>query len=512
MKRHAAAVVLSVLAASAGCVYPHTRALTEPPPPQESLDASLFDGQAPQRPQYYFHQLGLGPGNSNGLLVLVAFSGGGTRAAALSYGVLDMLRRIEIGCPDTGTCRGTLLDEVDVISSTSGGSFTSSYYALYGDDIFDPAKSFHRRFLKYNVQRELLGSAVYRPQSWPKLLHRVEIAADLYARLLYPGKTFADLARRPRPFVILNAADYVSQKRVQFTQDEFDLLCVDLNAFPVARAVAASSAFPGLLNSMTVQTHNPCSVPTEPGWLANVKASPMDDRLAYREFLDYNALTDPDRRFLHLLDGGLADNLGLRSIYEGLRQAPGALPLRNMLVDPVMKVSNVLIVVVNARTGDKSTAASRRALGPLTPQVVLGATSGIPMGTVTYDSVDMLTELLDSERQTQLVHELQTRLDPNTPPLASTAKIFAVELTFDNITDEPTRRYFKSLPTDFMLPPATVDCLISEGRQLLSQSASYGGASESFSDYVKQALQGRVPPPPDKPEVTGNRCAVVPAS
>jgi NTE family protein len=68
-------------------------------------------------------------------LVILAFSGGGTRAAAFSYGVLETLRSIQI---TTKTGRKTrLLDEVDAITGVSGGSFTALAYGLYGEKLFD---------------------------------------------------------------------------------------------------------------------------------------------------------------------------------------------------------------------------------------------------------------------------------------------------------------------------------------------------------------------------------------
>src|SRR5258707_3830529 len=57
----------------------------------------------------------------------VTFSGGGVRAAALAYGTLQALKRL----PATSG-EGTLLDEVDVISSVSGGSVTAAWDAPKG--------------------------------------------------------------------------------------------------------------------------------------------------------------------------------------------------------------------------------------------------------------------------------------------------------------------------------------------------------------------------------------------
>ena len=74
-----------------------------------------------------------GTEKSDELMLILTFSGGGTRAAALSYGVLQALADTQIAL---GGKQHRLLDEVDLISSVSGGSFTSAYYGLFGDRMF----------------------------------------------------------------------------------------------------------------------------------------------------------------------------------------------------------------------------------------------------------------------------------------------------------------------------------------------------------------------------------------
>ena len=64
------------------------------------------------------------------LLVFLAFSGGGTRAAAFAYGLLRELARTEVV---TGTGVRLLAREIDAISSVSGGSFTAAYFGLFGE-------------------------------------------------------------------------------------------------------------------------------------------------------------------------------------------------------------------------------------------------------------------------------------------------------------------------------------------------------------------------------------------
>ena len=95
-------------------------------------------------------------------MVILAFSGGGTRAAAFSYGVLEFLRNTEVVGPK-GKVR--LLDSVGVITGISGGSFTALAYGLYGDKLFD---DYEKRFLKRDVQGEIT-SRTLNPFYWPSL-------------------------------------------------------------------------------------------------------------------------------------------------------------------------------------------------------------------------------------------------------------------------------------------------------------------------------------------------------
>src|SRR5499427_1208468 len=77
---------------------------------------------------YEFEHLERNRGKQDDLVIL-AFSGGRTRAAAFSYGVLEALKRIEIKSSEGNTYR--LLDEIDLITGVSGGSFTALAYGLY---------------------------------------------------------------------------------------------------------------------------------------------------------------------------------------------------------------------------------------------------------------------------------------------------------------------------------------------------------------------------------------------
>src|SRR3954452_15091890 len=123
--------------------------------------------------------------NAKETLVILAVSGGGTRAAAFSYGVLEFLRRTEIVAAN-GT-RVRLLDAIDVITGVSGGSFTALAYGLYGEKLFD---DYEQRFLKRDVQGTLVGR-MFNPAYWTRLSStgwgRSDLASQLYDEILFNG-------------------------------------------------------------------------------------------------------------------------------------------------------------------------------------------------------------------------------------------------------------------------------------------------------------------------------------
>ena len=124
--------------------------------------------------------------------IYLAFSGGGTRAAAFAYGVLEELRETEIG-GDGG--KMSLLEEIDTISGVSGGSFPAAYYGLFGDRIFE---EFEARFLKKNIQGALIWRGLL-PWNLLRLftpwLSRSDLASRYYHENVFDEATFADLRK-----------------------------------------------------------------------------------------------------------------------------------------------------------------------------------------------------------------------------------------------------------------------------------------------------------------------------
>lgn len=222
--------------------------------------------------------------NDSGTLFVLTFSGGGTRAAAFSYGVLEELRRTNVTV--NGISRN-LLAEVDLITGVSGGRFTALAYALYGEQLFSEYES---RFLKRNVQGALTSRAL-NPGNWFKLASvdygRSELAADYYDEILFGGATFDDLIARPTPATAVSGTDISTGARFQFLQNHFDLMCSDLGKVRLARAAAISSAVPVLLSPVTYRNYGGHCGAAMPAWVKEVTDPNAQVRPAGRALLRY---------------------------------------------------------------------------------------------------------------------------------------------------------------------------------------------------------------------------------
>ena len=418
------------------------------------------------------------PDNSDSLFVIVTFSGGGTRAAALAYGVLEALRDTRIEWQGR---RESLLNEVDVISSISGGSFPAAYYALRGRKIFD---EFPERFLYRPIQSDLLKLALT-PTNWLRLAGpsygRSDLAADFYDREVFGGGTYADvIARGRRPFVVLNATDMTSGAQFPFIQDEFDLLCSDLAKVPLARAAAASSAFPGGLTPLTFRNYAGSCGYEQPAWVALAAADHASRvnarRTARAEVRLSLAAPGPARPYIHLTDGGVADNLGLRGPLDAIASVDHSWSVMRLINRD--RIDKLVVIVVNAATSPKSDRDETASVPGLID--TLSTAAGVPIDNYSFDTVDLLkktmkeygedTKLVETCNRLSAAKGEQCALKLDAP---HEVDLYPVQVAFQYIASREERRWFQNLPTSFELPRETVDRLRAVGRQLLAEDPQY---------------------------------------
>jgi NTE family protein len=387
------------------------------------------------------------------MLVLVAFSGGGTRAAAFAYGVLQ-----ELAATEVSTEKGSrkLLQEIDVISSVSGGSFTSAYYGLYGERIFE---DFEERFLRKDVEGAI-ALQLGKPNNWFRLMGggfgRSDLAAEYYSQHIFDDAPFSGLQRPNAPVVVINATDLATGMRFTFTQAYFDLICADLTAYPVSRAVASSSAVPGVLSPITLKNYGGSCGFEPPPWLGEaLKEDTVTSRkMEARGLEDY--LDREKRPWLHLVDGGIADNLGLRSFYDTVSLVGDPRAAFRELRHP--DVRRILIISVNAHARHSREWALKKKSPSLLE--VLGSVSGDQINRYSLDTIDIVRTAY--ERWTEQI----------STPERPVAFQF-VEVSFAAVQDDAERRQLNKIGTNFSLKDEQVDLLISAGRTLLRGSSEF---------------------------------------
>jgi NTE family protein len=412
---------------------------------------------------YYLHKK-YNPARSDELLVILAFSGGGMRASALSYGVLKALDEIPINLQDNPQ---SLLDEVDLISSVSGGSFTAAYFGLFGKKIL---QDYEHDFLKYNIEGALL-LRLLNPKYWFRLgslyYDRSELAADYYDDHLFHGATFSDLANAPGPAVLINATDLTLGSGFGFHQEQFDWMCSSVSDFPVSRAVATSSAVPGLFSAVTLYNYGGHCGDTTPQWMQSdiwsnhPQLAPLADKI--------KAYTDGDKRpYVHLIDGGLADNLGLRAIMEQVALHGGA----HQALDHfgLRKTRNILIITVNAAASPNQDINQQK--NPPSALFSVDAATTVQINLYNRETVS---------RFKTAVKQWQDEISLarcGRPWCTDGAEMYFVNISLDQIADKSERNELQQLPTTFYLENEAVDKLIQAGSTLLN-------TSPDFSRFIK---------------------------
>jgi NTE family protein len=408
------------------------------------------------------------PENSDSLLLYLTFSGGGMRAAALSYGVLEELRKTEIIIDGR---RRRLLGEVDGISSVSGGSFTAGYYGLFGDRIFD---DFESKFLKKNIQRTLIFRALLNVANWVRLFSatfaRSDLAAEYYDKHIFEGGSFGDMAARKGPFIIMSATEMTHGTRMGFTQEGFDVICSDLSPFSVARAAAASSAVPMALTPITLRNYaGTCGFKTPEGF---EKVSEGREILEQQFYLlnDITPFLDSEKKpYIHLGDGGVSDNLGLRAVLDQL--IVGGSVWEKIRGTSMEKVRKVVFIVVNAET-EPDTKWDKTERIP-TFGVMLASYSSIAIDRYNKETLALLKESVGSWADEIKTQRCKGGAVSTSPGCCGDIQFYVVEVKFDALKDESERVHFKRLPTALKLSPEEVDKTRDAAHRILMESAEF---------------------------------------
>jgi len=397
----------------------------------------------------------------------LSFSGGGTRAAAFSYGAIEALAAHE---SRSGGIGRTLIDDVVFVSGVSGGAVPAVYFALHGaktipafrDNFLykDPQSSFDTSISPFSVLSVLDGGLNSKAgfQNW------------LDKNLLHDA-TFGDLARENAPILWVNASDVINDTVFTFDAETFAALCSDLKGFKLSEAVSAASAVPGIFSPIVIENFAGRCDYEEPAWIGRVLESPGSSLVVRNLALTLRRYQDrQEHRYLKLYDGGVTDNLGVHSVIT-LRERYDSL-IAPISPESVVSMKDFLFILVNAGTR-AGTNFHKKIAGP-NGFDGLGAVVDTLMSTATARTRDVFFRAmmdwrddiikyrcgLDERRVREIIGDRQG-WD------CKDVQFHILDLTFDQVTDPILRANLKEIPTAYVLPRDQTDLLVKTAGELL---------------------------------------------
>ncbi|MGB6349890.1 MAG: patatin-like phospholipase family protein [Pseudolabrys sp.] len=405
---------------------------------------------------------GTPPNVGGDTVVAIAFSGGGTRAAAFAYGAMRGLDRL----PARG--RGSYLDRVIFISGVSGGSVTAAYFGLKGHAAL---ADFRERFLLKNAEEDLNTRVglVNLARGFGGGINDSSRLAGWLDQNLFEGATLADLYQPGKPIVWLNASDLYNRTPFLFSPVTFAALCSDPRKYPISQAVAASAAVPvAFVPIVLASFSDACTVPLPP-WVDRVLA----DRSAGAQVRAFaqalKRYRDPEQiRFVKLADGGITDNFGLSGVVIA-REAAGQ-PYSPLTRDRAVQLRHMVFVVVNAGLPPQGGWA-QTVQGP-TGKELIGAITDTAINSAVRSGFDAFRLTVkgweDAARKWRcsLSRAEAVKLGATGDWRCSNISFDVVEINFNQMDPARAAR-LDQVPTSFNLPEEEVDLVIQAGTDTL---------------------------------------------
>lgn len=421
----------------------------------------------------------------------LAFSGGGMRASAFAYGMIEELRAQGA---ITGTPDG-LLDNVRLVSGVSGGSVTAAQLGLWGPRGMD---GYRERYLITNAEKYMANSPL-NPLTIVRGLSGGANGRKTFARYLdealYHGKTFGDLRAQSHIKTWINATDMANNTPFLFSPETFDALCSDLSRMPVSEAVAASAAFPLVFSPIVLEAHQGKCTYREPDWLTAARNNPEATSAMRAYGRQLESYGNPEEvKFVKLLDGGITDNFGTTGL--AVERARAQVPYAPLSPEEAVRMKRMLFLVANAGV-EADYGWTQKIPGP--GGVGLGmsiATASMSAATRSgYDA--MRGELRQWEGElvewrcalpASEVRRLRGTLEGWD---CSDLKLFIGQASFEGVPSE-MRKELNKVPTRLKLKTDQVDLVIEAGRLATRATPEFNGflASLEGNDVESRIAKG----------------------
>jgi len=436
------------------------------------LSGCASTARFPDNPPLIAAKPAITPYSPDSTTLLLTLSGGGSRASAFAYGVMEALYQTPLTTrPDAPS----LLDKVDMISAVSGGSIIAAYYGLYGERMF---KTFREKFLERDVRNEI-RQRMLSLDNLSRLSSTTfgsgDVLDEYFRETLFGDRPLSELFDEQGPVVIINATDLFKGSRFGFTPELFSLICSDSEHFPVARAVAASSSVPLIFTPITLNNRaGSCGYPT-PEWIRRGLTEKHQKPRLYRLARTWSRYLDqPEHPYIHLLDGGLADNLGLRAMMDQII-------IQDSLDDSIRKnvtgnTKRIVLIEIDAAARLPIEWEKKPDHPP--QAVILDAATTTPLSNYNFETKAYLHSQMGPWLQKNSAVPCQEKI--NCPP-----DLYIIEINLEDSPEQINGQPLSTIPTDFTLPEQAAERLIGAGQQLLRNHAEFKRLLKAI--YTEQA-------------------------
>jgi NTE family protein len=242
---------------------------------------------------------------------------------------------------------------------------------------------------------------------------------------------------------------------------------------------------PVVLSTVTLDNYGGTCNFEVPPWVKLFTQSdnpPRPAARAIRELKDGQALANSvNRPYIHLVDGGISDNVGMRGVLDAL-QLLEALHAAG-IPTPLDHVKRIVVIVVNSLSSPPTTWDSSEQ-GPGVVDVLLKS-SGVPIDRYSYEAVELLKDISARWETARHLRDLAgCDVNKDAPVCAAIrvpqAKIYAIDVSFPALKDKAEFDYLNQQPTTFVLPPEAVD-------RLRAAAGTIIAASPEFQRMLKDA-------------------------
>ncbi len=409
------------------------------------------------------------PADGEDLLIGLAFSGGGMRAAAFSYGVLSEFDQVQLRGRKAGP---VLLDRIDFLSGVSGGAVVAAYFGLKGRDAL---ADFREQFLTRNAE-EALATGIT-PVTITRAYEGGINDSQQFPRWLddnlFHGATFSAFGPGHRPRVWINASDIYNRTPFVFSDATFAALCSDLSSYPIASAVAASAAMPVVFAPVVLETF-PNNCAELPAWVGRAQHNPAAPPMLKESAEAITRYRDGSVPFVKLLDGGLVDNYGLSGFT--IARLSADTPYGPLPPGQAARLRRILFLVIDGGRGPSGDWA-RTVEGPTGPEIMMAAAdtaidSSVRSSFTAFDRT--MSEWRDTLERWRCGLAAAERQKYKVPAGANCrdVKFFVGRVNFEQLGHVRAAELNK-IPTRFKLPPESIETVIAGGRDALRSNPTF---------------------------------------